>query len=145
MLLARPAVSILQRKYELSSSWLNVVKATQDAKQLRLLIGSAPLLYADITRPESKVMQCSNLSMVGDVSLYSENMNLCEKQVNLFGNFHSVHTSGRDSLPKVKLKTISLHCWKYKTRMNVLEGRLFLTGIRWFARMRQKLGTLVAA
>lgn len=145
MLLARPAFSIFQRIYDLTSSEKKVLFATAEAKQKLRMIGALlPLCFANIARPSAEVLLCSDASMIGGASLYGTNMSWHESQDMLIGNYHSM-LSSKSSLPKIKWKTIHTQQWKYPTHINVLKGRAFLTGIRWIARQRWRLGTRVAA
>ena len=86
LLLARPVMSVLRVCYDLSSSEKLAVKPNSEAKhELRMLMALAPLIHANIGRPTSDVMLCSDASMDGGATLYSDHLVWHKNQAEIVG------------------------------------------------------------
>jgi len=143
LLLNRPGMGVLRRCYDLSTSKKPTVKACKEAKhELYLLMCLAPLIFSCFNRSESPVMLCSDASMDGGASLYSESELVHPIQSTLVSKARDALDTPID-LQEKKWKTIWKGKWKYRKHINVLEGRALLTGVRWMTRQRPKLETVV--
>lgn len=71
LLLARLAMSVLLKCYELTSSEKEYVKAHRDAElELRLLLALSSLIHSIMNRTAGESMLCSDVSMTGRATLY---------------------------------------------------------------------------
>lgn len=89
LLLSKPAMSVCQKCFELSSSQKDAVWSTPAAYyELKLLIAFCPLIHAHFGRIDAEDMLCSNESTVGGATLYTKYLDLQLAKTNLVGNYH---------------------------------------------------------
>lgn len=113
------------------TNWQRSVRKSEKISRTAVPVidGSEPLIHADINKPSSNVMLCSNASLTGEVTLPRRSERFHDLQRSLVSKAYNA-LQNEANIPDVAQNLISKCTCRCEKLINVLEVRAVLPEIR---------------